>query len=260
MAMPGAFRVANWHITASRRMWGTNLLSALAQPLLYLLGLGVGVGTLVDRNSGSAEVLGGIPYVAYVAPGLMVSTAMTLGAFESMWPVLGGLRWQRGYHGIAATPLEARDIVLGHAVWIAVRSAVAAGLVAVVLTLFADTRSWGLIPAVLMSVVVGVAFAMPVMATSVNAEMDGQFAAIQRFVIIPLFLFGGAFYPLSQLPEAVQWAARAFPLWHGVVVARSFTTGQVRPLAVLGHVAYCTAFIVLGAVISTRRLRRKLYP
>lgn len=260
MATPGAFRVANWHLTAWRRMWGGSLLSSLAQPLLYLLGLGVGVGSLVDRNSASTATLGGLPYVAYVAPGLLVSTAMTLGAFESMWPVLGGLRWQRGYHGIAATTLEARDIVLGHAVWIAVRSGAAAAMVALVLTLFGDTRSWGLVPAVLVATLVGVAFAMPVMAFSVNAEMDGSFAAIQRFLIIPLFLFGGAFYPLSQLPAVVQWAARAFPLWHGVVVARSFTAGGAKPLAVAGHLAYCSLFVIVGAAASVRRLRKKLYP
>ncbi|MEY4174305.1 MAG: hypothetical protein RI900_1470 [Actinomycetota bacterium] len=259
MGTPGAVRVANWNLTAWRRMWGGSLLSSLVQPLLYLLGLGVGVGSLVDRNTGSTELLGGLPYAAYVAPGLMVTTAMTLGAFESMWPVLGGLKWQRGYHAIAATPLEAADIVRGHATWIAVRSGTAAALVAVVLALFPDTRSWGLIPAVLVSTLVGVAFAMPVMATSIDAEMDGQFAAIQRFVIIPLFLFGGAFYPLSQLPSVVQWAARAFPLWHGVVVARSFTNGGARPLAVIGHLAYCVAFVVVGSMISTHRLRRKLY-
>lgn len=259
MATPGAFRVANWNLTVWRRMWGSNLLSSLVQPLLYLLGLGVGVGSLVDRNTSSTEVLGGLPYAAYVAPGLMVTTAMTLGAFESMWPVLGGLRWQRGYHAIAATPLEAADIVRGHATWIAVRSGTAAALVALVLALFPDTRSWGLIPSVLASTLVGVAFAMPVMATSINAEMDGQFAAIQRFLIIPLFLFGGAFYPLSQLPTAVQWAARAFPLWHGVVVARAFTHGTVRPWAVLGHLAYCAIFVLAGGMVSIRRLRRKLY-
>ncbi len=260
MSSPGAFRVANWNLTAWKRMWAGNLMSSLIQPLLYLLGLGVGVGSLVDRNSSSSQVLGGLPYAAYVAPGLMVSTAMTLGAFESMWPVLGGLKWQRGYHAIAATPLEAADIVRGHATWIAVRSGTAAALVAVVLALFPDTRSWGLIPAVVAATLVGVSFAMPVMATSIDAEMDGQFAAIQRFVIIPLFLFGGAFYPLSQLPTVVQWAARAFPLWHGVVVARAFTTGHVRPLAVLGHLAYCAVFVIVGGVVSTRRLRKKLYP
>ena len=89
---------------------------------------------------------------------------------------------------------------------------------------------------------------------------DGGVPAIQRFVIIPLFLFGGAFYPLSQLPEAVQWFARAFPLWHGVVVARGFTTGDTDWAGVAGHLAYVLLWAAVGTAISIRRLARRLYP
>mgnify|MGYP000885027002 CR=1 FL=1 len=259
-ATPGALRVTSWHLAAYRRMWKANVMSSLVQPLLYVLGLGVGVGSLVDRNSSSAAALGTSSYVAFVVPGLLVSTAMMLGSQESMWPVMGGLKWSRGYHGIAATPLEARDIVLGHATWIAVRCAVATGAVGVVLALFGSTRSWGLAPSVLVSMLVGMAFAMPIMALSVGAEMDGMFPAIQRFVIIPLFLFGGAFYPLSKLPVFVQWLAKAAPLWHGVVVARQFTTGHVAWLGVAGHLGYVSLWIVVGILVATHRLRGKLYP
>lgn len=260
LATPGPLRVAGWYLTAFRRLWKMNLLSSFVQPMLYLLGLGVGVGSLVDRNTGSTSTLGGVSYVAYVVPGLLVTTAMSLGAMESMWPVMGNLKWQRGYHGIAVTPLEARDIVLGHATWIAFRCAIAGAAVAVALALFPSTRAWGLIPAVAVAALVGVAFATPIMAMSVNSEYDGAFAGIQRFYIIPLFLFGGAFYPLSQLPTVVQWLAKVPPLWHGVVVARGFTTGRVQWWATLGHLAYVSVWILAGAVVATRRLRRKLYP
>lgn len=259
LATPGPLRVTSWHLATYRRLWRLNMLSSFVQPMLYLLGLGVGVGALVDRNAASTAALGGVSYVAFVAPGLMVTAAMAVCANDSMWPVMAGLTWSRGYHGIAATPLDARDVVLGHAAWMAVRSGITAGLVAIALALFPDTRSWGLAPAVLVSMAVGVAFAMPIMAFSINAEMDGSFAAIQRFVIIPLFLFGGAFYPLSQLPEVVQWAARVAPLWHGVVVARGLTTGSVG-WAALGHVAYVLAWAAAGIAVAVPRLRRRLYP
>jgi lipooligosaccharide transport system permease protein len=111
-----------------------------------------------------------------------------------------------------------------------------------------------------LAMVVGIAFAMPTMAYSIGADMDGAFAALQRFVIIPLFLFGGAFYPLSQLPEFVQWIARVFPLWHGVVVARDFTTEQVDWLGVAGHLAYVALWAVAGTVVAIRRLAGRLYP
>lgn len=259
-ATPGALRVTSWHLATYRRLWKVNVLSSLVQPTLYLLGLGVGVGSLVDRNAGSSAVLGTSSYVAFVAPGLLVTTAMALAAGESMWPVMAGLKWQRGYHGIAATPLGAGDIVLGHATWIAIRCGIAAGSVACVLALFPDTRAWGLIPSVPVAMLVGIGFAMPIMALSVGAEVDGMFPAIQRFVIIPLFLFGGAFYPLSQLPTVVQWIAKFFPLWHGVVVARGFTTGAVDWPGVGGHLAYVAAWALAGIAITTHRLRGKLYP
>lgn len=259
-ATPGALRVASWHLTAFRRFWRMNLLSSLVQPMLYLLGLGVGVGSLVDRNVGSGDLLGSVSYVAFVAPGLLVTTAMALGAGESMWPVMGGLTWQRGYHGIAATSLEARDIVLGHATWMAVRCGIAAAAVALALACFGETRSWGLIPGVLVAIFVGLSFAMPIMAFSIGVKLDGAFAGVQRFVIIPLFLFGGAFYPLTQLPTLVQWIAKFFPLWHGVVIARDFSLGEVDWPGVAGHIAYISVWIAAGIWAATHRLRGKLYP
>jgi lipooligosaccharide transport system permease protein len=258
--MTGPVRVLGWHLTTFRRMWRLNLFSSFVQPMLYLLGLGVGVGTLVDANSSSTDLLGGVSYVAFVAPGLLVSTAMTLASIESMWPVMAGLRWTRGYHGIAASPLDATDIVLGHGLWIAIRSGIACSAVALALACFDDTRSWGLVPAIPVAMLVALAFGLPIMAYSVNAEMDGSFAAIQRFVVIPLFLFGGAFYPLTQLPDVVQWIARAAPLWHGVEVARSMTTGGFDAVAALAHLGYCALFAVVGAVFAIRRLDKKLYP
>ncbi len=260
MASPAAFRIASWNLTYYRRVWRLNLMSTFAQPMLYLLGLGVGVGSLVDRNTSSGDALGGVPYAAYVAPGLLVTSAMTVAAMESMWPIMGNLKWSRGYHGIAATPLDATDIVLGHATWIAMRAGLTASLVAIALTCFSDTRHWGLVPAVLVATVVGLSFAMPIMAYSLVAEQDGSFAAIQRFVLIPLFLFGGAFYPLTQLPTFVQWVAKAFPLWHGVVVSRSLTTGSFDAPTAAGHVAYAALWAAAGTAVAVRNLRKKLYP
>lgn len=263
MSTPGPIRVMSSHAVVFRRFWRLNVLSSFVQPMLYLLGLGVGVGALVDRNTGVSDTLGGVTYVAFVAPGLLVTTAMAICAAESMWPVMGGLKWRRDYHGIAATPLDASDIVLGHLLFMLIRAGIAAGAVAAALALFADTRSWGLVPAVVVAMAVGAAFAMPIMAYSVGAEMDGGFPAIQRFVIIPLFLFGGAFYPLSQLPEVAQWFARLFPLWHGVVVSREFTTGRsggVGWAGVAGHLGYVCLWIAGGTVVSIRRLAGKLYP
>lgn len=259
MATPGPVRVAFWHATVFRRFWVSNLLASFVQPLLYLLGLGVGVGALVDRTARSTDVLGGVPYVAFIAPGLMVTTAMAVASTESLWPILGGFIWSRAYFGISATPLGARDIVGGHAIWMAVRCAVTSAAVAAVLVLFPDARSWGLLPGIAVASLTGVAFAMPLMAYSAPRKLDGGFPAMQRFAIIPLFLFGGAFYPISQLPGWTQAVIKIVPLWHGVELARGLTVGSAGVSATAGHLAVISAWILGGTLLSYRFVRRRLY-
>jgi lipooligosaccharide transport system permease protein len=259
MATPGAVRVASWHAAVFRRMWTTNALSSLIQPLLYMLGLGVGVGSLVDRTQRSTDVLGGASYVAYVAPALMVTTAMTLAAAESLWPIMGGFVWQRSYYGIAATPLGARDIVGGHGLFMAVRCIVASSAVGIVLALFPDARDWGLIAVVFVAALTGVSFAMPLMAFSSLPRHDQGFAAINRFLIIPLFLFGGAFYPVSQLPAWVQVPVKILPLWHGVELARAATLGGLSGASIGVHLAVLIAWALVGTVVAVRLFARRLY-
>jgi lipooligosaccharide transport system permease protein len=256
----GSMRAATRNLVWYRTTWRLNVMSSFAQPMLYLLGLGLGVGTLVDANAAAEGALGGVPYVAFVAPGLLVTAAMAVGAQESMWPVMGGLKWDRSYHAMAASPLTAGDVVGGHAVWIAVRTLIGGTAVALALALFPTTRSWGLIGAVLAGVLVGLAFAMPLMAYSVASDNDGRFAAVQRFVVIPLFLFGGAFYPITLLPEPVQWIVKVFPLWHGVEIARMAFDRDLDAAAATVSVAYLMLWIVVGAAIAQRRLTARLYP
>jgi lipooligosaccharide transport system permease protein len=259
MATPGSLRVAFWHATVFRRFWVSNLLASFFQPMLYLLGLGVGVGPLVDSNAGSTDLLGGVPYVAYIAPGLMVTTAMMVAATESMWPVMGGFIWNRAYFGISATPLGPADIVGGHALWMATRCFVTSTAVAVVLAFVPDARSWGLIPAIFVAAYIGVAFAMPLMAFAAPRQLDSGFPAMQRFVIIPLFLFGGAFYPITQLPGWLQAIIKVLPLWHGVELARSFTLGDFDGTSTVVHVVVPLCWIIGGTVLAHRFFRRRLY-
>jgi lipooligosaccharide transport system permease protein len=259
VATPGPIRVVFWHATVFKRFWFTNLLASFVQPLLYLLGLGVGVGALVDRTARSADVLGGVSYVAYISPGLMVTTAMAVAAGESLWPILGGFIWNRAYLGISATPLGPADIVGGHALWMAVRCAVTSVAVAAVLMLFPEARSWGLVPAIGAAAFTGVAFAMPLMAFSAPRQLDSGFAAMQRFAIIPLFLFGGAFYPISRLPGWTQVVIKILPLWHGVELARSFTVGSVDASAALTHIAVPLCWIIGGTLLAYKFVRRRLY-
>ena len=180
-------------------------------------------------------------------------------AVRSLWPILGGFIWNRAYFGISATPLGAADIVGGHAVWMAVRCAATSVAVAAVLVLFPDARSWGLIPAIAVASFTGVACAMPLMAFSAGRTVTTGFAAMQRFVIIPLFLFGGAFYPISQLPGWTQAIIKVLPLWHGVELARSLTIGSIGNSVNLVHVLVPLCWIVGGTTLAYRYVRDRLH-
>ena len=236
-----------------------NATSGFLQPLLFLLGLGVGVGTLVDRNVGSAESLGGLTYAAFVAPGLLATAAMTSGSGECMWPVLGRFKWDRTYHAMAATPITPADIVLGQLAWLTIRLFGTTTAIALVLACVPQTRSSGLLVAVPAAVLCGLAMSMPVAWFSSRVERDNSFAAYQRFVVNPLFLFGDAFYPIGQLPGWLQTVIRVTPLWHGIEIARSATTHTLGTVDV-AHAAYLAAWVVVATVLCiasfTTRLER----
>ena len=260
MSTPRPVRIVEWNLAVYRRIWKSNILTSFLQPILYLLAMGVGVGTLVNANSASSQTLEGLSYVAYVAPGLLATTAMMVAAIESMYPVIDALVWGRQYEAIAATPLDADDIVSAHLLWMILRVGLAAGTVAAVMALFPDVRSWGLIPAVPVAVLTGLAFGMPLGAFTVTQRRDMAFPLIQRFVLVPLFLFGGAFFPLSSLPPFVRLIGYVTPLWHGVEVCRALTTDLTMSAAVaVGHIVYLLLWAVVGTVLMRRLTHRRLF-
>ena len=213
---PGPVRVWFREFTFYRRIWRANVLAAFVQPVLYLLGVGIGVGTLVDEGPGSTDVLGGVSYFAFYATALLATTAMFTASQEALWPTMDGFMWSHAYHAMVATPIEPGEVATGLAMHHATRTAIGATGVAAVLALFHDTRSWGLIPAIPVATLCGMAFALPLAAWTATRSRDISFPAILRFAIIPMFLFGGAFYPISQLPDWLQKVAWITPLWHGV--------------------------------------------
>ncbi|MGD9703028.1 MAG: ABC transporter permease [Acidimicrobiia bacterium] len=257
-SLAGAGHVVEAKLLLFRRLWRANVLSSFGQPLFYLLAMGVGVGSLVNRNASSEQLLGGVPYVAFIAPGLLATTAMVVATVESTWPVLGGFKWERSYHAMSATPLDAVDIVLGHLAWIALRVAIACTAVALVMAIIPETRSTGLPLAILFAIVTAIAIAMPTAAYAATREGDGGFAAFQRFVVTPLLLFGGAFFPISQLPAWMRPITYATPLWHGVELCRQVSLHRLGVAAALGHLAYLALWIVGGTYMAIAMFRRRL--
>jgi lipooligosaccharide transport system permease protein len=249
-----ALRAYRYWLAAYRRTWRGSISTTVVSPVLYLAAMGIGLGSLVHRSPST----GGVPYVQFIGPGLLAATAMQVGAAESTYAVLGSFKWVRVYHAMAATPLMPLDILLGHLLWIATRIAMASGVYLAVVAAFGGIRSpLGLLawPA---CVLIGMAFVGPIVAFSTTRENDSGFAAITRFGIVPMFLFSGTFFPVSQLPEVFRWIAYATPLWHGVELVRSLALGRIDVPVDLLHAAYLALWATVGFVLAARQFRRKL--
>jgi len=250
-------RAFNMWRTAFRRTWRGTAIPTVMVPLGFLAAMGMGLGTLV--NSGPrAGSLGGVSYLDFIAPGLLAATVMQQATFESSYPVLGAIKWARQYVGQLATPLCVRDVLAGHVLWIAVRLAIGAAVFLLIALLFGTVHSWWAVFVVPAAVLTGLAFAPAIFAFAATLESDSGFALVFRFAIMPMFLFSGTFFPISQLPDWLQPLAVLTPLWHGVELCRDLALGTPELLPSLGHVAYLGLWIAVGFWWALRTFTRRL--
>jgi len=245
-----------------RRNWRATVVSSVVQPLLFLLAFGVGFGSMVQNGGGGvAAATGGPSYLVWLAPALLAVSAVQTAVFESSYPVLSGFKWQRHYHGMTAGPVSPAQVTLGHLTWVALQTAGAGGVYAGVIALFGGGASAGIVVSLLAAVLAGAAVAAPVTAFSATLESEGTaFSVLFRFIVIPMTLFSGTFFPVDRLPGWVQPVAWVSPLWHGTEIARAAALDRWQPLAALGHTAYLVALLVLGAALATRIYTRRLQP
>ena len=260
MATPAAVRIAERELLLYRRIWRENVIGAFVQPFLYLIGVGVGVGSLVDDGGRSAELLGDVSYFSFYATALLATTTMFNTSQEALWPTMDGFRWSNAFRGMVGTPLEPRDLATAFLLTFGSRALITSSGVACVLALFPSTRSLGLLAGVPVAILCGLAFAMPIAAWTGSRDGDNTFPAIMRFVIMPMFLFGGAFYPIGQLPEALQVIAWITPLWHAIELSRGVVLGGLDLTTGLGHLGVLVAYIAAGWIACTLVFNRRLRP
>lgn len=250
-------RVFEAHARVYRRTWRASVISAFLNPVLFLLAMGLGLGALVDRGGGPAD-LGGITYLDFLAPGLLAATLMQTGAGDAAWPVMAGIKWVKTYHAALATPVGIRDLVLGHLAWVTARLTFTAVVFTAVMALFGSLNLPGGMLAVLPAVLTGMAFAAPVTAFTASLERETGLTSMFRFGIVPMFLFSGTFFPVSQLPDWMEPAAYVTPLWHGVELTRAAALGLPPVLAPGWHVAYLAGWVLIGGWLAIRQFRRRL--
>jgi lipooligosaccharide transport system permease protein len=257
MARPLALRVTAARADAYRRTWRSSVATTFITPVLVLLAMGLGLGTLVDGGR-DPQALGGLPYLDFLAPGLLAATAMQLAAGEAAWPVRLGMKWERTYHAALATPVRPRDLVVGGLLWTGVRVVLGCSVFALMMLLFGVGSPLGALLSLVPCALIGFAFAAPIMGYVAGADSDMATVSLFRFGVVPLFLFSGTFFPISQLPELLQPLAQATPLWHGVELTRAAVLGGDPAAGVLVHGAYLLVWAVGGTVLSVWLFGRKL--
>lgn len=252
----GAWSVLEYLMRVYQRTFRGSLMSSFLSPLLYLAAMGYGLGSLVDRGSGG---IGGVEYVAFIAPGVLAATAMQTASGECTYPVLGAIKWHGQFHAMLATPLRPRQLLLGHLGFVTVRFLIVCGVFLVVAAALGATPAWTTPLALPAAVLTGLAFAAPITAMAAKVQDGGDsFNVLFRFIIMPMFLFSGTFFPIDQLPEFLQPVAWATPLWHGVELSRGLTLGTGTLAGAVGHVAYLGVFVVTGYLLAERFLTRRL--
>jgi lipooligosaccharide transport system permease protein len=257
-----AVRQLEHELVIYRRVWRGSIAAMFLNPLLFLAAMGLGLADSIDRNRGAdgAAALGGVPYLSFLAPGLLAAWAMQVAAGSSLWPVQDGFSWKRVFHASAATPLRPVDIFAGWLLAQLARALLSAVLFLAVAAAFGVLESPLAVLAVPAAALTGLAFAAPLTAFTATREGDASFPMIMRFGVVPLFLFSGAFFPLDQLPAALRVVAWFTPLWHGVDLCRSLTLGTVEAGPALLHVAVLLAFVAAGLLWGARSFSRRLNP
>ncbi len=254
-ALAGAARVLQRNLLVYRHTWRGSIFGSFLTPMLYLTAMGIGLGSLVAR--GGSNLPGGVDYLHFLGPGILASSCMQTASFESTYPIMGKIAWRRNYEAILATPMQVHHLLIGELSWIGFRLTTMATVFMVVLTLFGIPRTPLALLAIPAAVITGLCFAAPIIGFSATRTNDSGFAAIFRFVVNPLFLFSGTFFPVERLPDQVEWIAAATPLYHGVALVRGAVLNSIPadwPL----HVAYLLVFLAATGYVAYRLLRRRL--
>ncbi|MCH6471264.1 ABC transporter permease [Sinomonas terrae] len=254
----GSFYFMEHMLRSMRAYVVTIVVTSVGNPLLYLFSMGVGLASIVDRSP--TAHFAGVGYLAFAAPALLVSSSVMTCANEMMFPVMDGFKWRRIYYGPHVTPLVPGQLAAGHVMAVGVRLLVQCTVFFLIMLAFGaavSPFSWLIIP---IGVLAGMAFGTPLMAYAARINKENfQFSMIQRFIVMPLFLFSGTFYPLETMPRPMQWIGWLSPLWHGNQLGRLATVGPTEPLWLVAvHVLYLAALGVAGMIWARRNYARRM--
>lgn len=233
------------------------LFYAIANPFLYLMAIGVGVGTMINNNSGGVD---GVEYLVFLAPALLSNAAVQGSMDEVIFPTMAGFMWNKGFYAMNATPLEGRQIALGVYLASMVRNFFTVLIYFLIMLAFGvleDPKSWLLIPSGFLA---GAAFAAIMLPLAGRTKKeDNFFTFVGRFVLQPMFFLSGTFFPLESIPLYFRWVGWISPLWHATDLGRYLSYGRDIPLwLVFTHILVLVVMVVVGLSFAFRIFEKRL--
>lgn len=233
-----------------RKLIGPSLLINFGEPFIYLLGLGLGLGLFIGEMSG-------LPYLTFLASGIVASSAMNTASFEGMYSVYTRMVPQRTYDSMLATPIDVDDIIAGEMLWCATKSTIASTAILLVASLLGAIYSLSAVLAVPAAFLIGLCFAGPAIVMSAFSRSYDFFSYYFTLVITPMFMLCGVFYPISSLPGWLQGAVQVLPLTHAVALVRPLVAGQQPGQPVL-HILILLAYALVCYYLAVVLVRRRL--
>lgn len=257
MATAPITRVLQREVVVWRRFWRSTLVFNFINPLMFLAALGLGLGSMVEQSSGDVA---GLPYIAFITPGLMAAGALQAAALNSLWPIMGGIKWMGTFQAMVSSPITPAAVYGGEVVWNVARSTLGAVMFLAAAGLLGGVPSaWGVL-AVPAAALCSLSVAAPLTAWAAKQETDVPFSVVARLGIVPIFLFSGTFFPVDQLPSGFRPLVALSPLWYGVELSRDATTGTWRPLAQSLHILVLVVMTAAGWRWGTRTFTERLTP
>jgi ABC-type multidrug transport system permease subunit len=256
--MAHATEVFRYWLTRYARTWRSTIVISVANPLLFLLGVGVGIGHLVDH--GHSATLAGVSYTDFFAPGLLAASAMQTGYIEGGGGVARAAGVGGSYGAAATTPLEPSEILAGHFFFITFRVLTSSAAFIAVMAVFGVADGLWVLAALPAALLTGLAFAAPTAAWAVGLRSINRLNSLYRFVLMPMYMFSGTFFALSELPHGIRLIASVLPLTQGVELCRSLSLGSASAVEVLARSAYLLVFVIAGIAAARVTYRRRLHP
>lgn len=247
--LKGAFRVWQRHLTVYTKLYKSSIALNFVEPVLYLSAFGLGLGAFIKE-------INGIPYIKFIAPGMIASSAMFAATYECTYGTYVRMTFQKTFDAILATPVNINDLVGGELIWGATKSMLYGTTIIIVISLAGLVDSAMIILAIPILFISGLVFAeISLLFVSIVPGID-SFNYFYTLLMTPMFLFSGIFFPIDNLPPVISKIAFFTPLYHLVNICRSFSSGYFS--GVIPDILWILAALIILSPYPFRLMKKRI--